>query len=48
MLDANVSDRPAVQRVASASVGGRQKTQGSKKNGVHFQSKSEVDQPSWT
>jgi hypothetical protein len=33
-------DRPAVQRVASASVGGRQKTQG-KKNGVQF-SKSEV------
>ena len=33
---------PAVQRVASASVGGRQKTQGSKKNGVTF-SKSEVD-----
>ena len=32
--------RPAVQRVASASVGGRQKTQG-KKNGVQF-SKSEV------
>ena len=28
-------DRPAVQRVASASVGGRQKTQG-KKNGVQF------------
>ena len=34
-------DRPAVQRVASASVGGRQKTQG-KKNGVQF-SKTEVD-----
>jgi len=33
--------RPAVQRVASASVGGRQKTQG-KKNGVQF-SKTEVD-----
>ena len=33
-------ERPAVQRVASASVGGRQKTQG-KKNGVQF-SKSEV------
>ena len=33
-------DRPAVQRVASASVGGRQKTQG-KKNGVQF-SKTEV------
>ena len=33
-------DRPAVQRGASASVGGRQKTQG-KKNGVQF-SKSEV------
>jgi hypothetical protein len=40
-VDANVSE-PAVQRVASASVGGRQKTQGSKKNGVTF-SKSEVD-----
>jgi hypothetical protein len=35
-----IEDRPAVQRVASASVGGRQKTQG-KKNGVQF-SKSEV------
>ena len=35
-----VEDRPAVQRVASASVGGRQKTQG-KKNGVQF-SKTEV------
>jgi hypothetical protein len=34
-----IEDRPAVQRVASASVGGRQKTQG-KKNGVQF-SKSE-------
>lgn len=34
-------DRPSVQRVASASVGSRQKTQG-KKNGVTF-SKSEVD-----
>ena len=33
-------ERPAVQRVASASVGGRQKTQG-KKNGVQF-SKTEV------
>ena len=33
--------RPAVQRVASASVGSRQKTQG-KKNGVQF-SKTEVD-----
>ena len=33
--------RPAVQRVASASVGSRQKTQG-KKNGVTF-SKSEVE-----
>jgi hypothetical protein len=35
-----IEDRPAVQRVASASVGGRQKTQG-KKNGVQF-SKTEV------
>ena len=35
-----IEERPAVQRVASASVGGRQKTQG-KKNGVQF-SKSEV------
>ena len=35
-----IEDRPAVQRGASASVGGRQKTQG-KKNGVQF-SKSEV------
>ncbi len=34
-------DRPAVQRVASASVGSRQKTQG-KKNGVSF-TKSEVE-----
>jgi len=34
-------DRPSVQRVTSASVGSRQKTQG-KKNGVTF-SKSEVD-----
>ena len=34
-------DRPSVQRVTSASVGSRQKTQG-KKNGVIF-SKSEVD-----
>ena len=34
-------DRPAVQRVASASVGSRQKTQG-KENGVRF-SKSEVE-----
>jgi len=34
-------DRPAVQRVASASVGGRQKTQG-KENGVRF-TKSEVE-----
>jgi hypothetical protein len=33
-------DRPAVQRVASASVGSRQKTQG-KENGVRF-TKSEV------
>ncbi len=33
-------ERPAVQRVASASVGGRQQTQG-KKNGVSF-SKAEV------
>ena len=38
-----IEDRPAVQRVASASVGGRQKTQG-KKNGVQF-SKSEVETP---
>ena len=35
-----IEERPAVQRVASASVGSRQKTQG-KKNGVQF-SKSEV------
>ena len=35
-----IEERPAVQRVASASVGGRQQTQG-KKNGVQF-SKSEV------
>ena len=35
-----IEDRPAVQRVASASVGGRQKTQG-KKNGVQV-SKTEV------
>ena len=35
-----IEERPAVQRVASASVGGRQKTQG-KKNGVQF-SKTEV------
>ena len=35
-----IEDRPAVQRVASASVGGRQKTQ-CKKNGVQF-SKTEV------
>jgi len=34
-------DRPSVQRVASASVGSRQKTQ-AKKKGVTF-SKSEVD-----
>jgi hypothetical protein len=34
-------DRPAVQRVASASVGSRQKTQG-KENGVRF-TKSEVE-----
>jgi hypothetical protein len=34
-------ERPAVQRVASASVGSRQKTQG-KNNGVTF-SKSELD-----
>ena len=39
--DGQKEERPAVQRVASASVGSRQKTQG-KKNGVTF-SKSEVD-----
>jgi len=38
---ANQEEKPAVQRVASASVGSRQKTQG-KKNGVTF-SKSEVE-----
>jgi chromosome segregation ATPase len=36
-----IEDRPAVQRVASASVGSRQKTQG-KQNGVRF-TKSEVE-----
>ena len=39
--DVQTEDRPAVQRVASTSVGSRQKTQG-KKNGVTF-SKSEVE-----
>jgi len=39
--DVQNEDRPAVQRVASTSVGSRQKTQG-KKNGVTF-SKSEVE-----
>jgi len=39
--DVQTEDRPTVQRVASTSVGSRQKTQG-KKNGVTF-SKSEVD-----
>ena len=39
--DVQNEDRPTVQRVASTSVGSRQKTQG-KKNGVTF-SKSEVD-----
>ena len=39
--DGQKDSRPSVQRVASASVGSRQKTQG-KKNGVTF-SKSEVE-----
>jgi hypothetical protein len=39
--DVQTEDRPTVQRVASTSVGSRQKTQG-KKNGVTF-SKSEVE-----